>query len=545
MKKIALIILDGYGIAPPSEGNGIYLANPETLNSLQFLYPHTQLNASGESVGLPKGEPGNTEVGHINIGAGRIVFQSLSRINMAIADGSFYQSEVLLGAIDHTKKNNSYLHLLGLVGEGTVHASIEHLFALLFLAKEKGVNNLCVHAITDGRDSPPKSALNYLTLIQEKLDQLKVGKICTIMGRYYAMDRDRRWERTQKSYEALTEGTGNIYDDWKEAIKDNYDRSITDEFFEPLHIKNNRNISLVRNNDAVIFFNYRIDRPRQLTKAFVLDDFTNQANIVDYDPYASKYYGKHIETEQVFNPPFNRKKKLNNLFFVTLTEYDKNLPVKIAYGPKIIPDPLGVVFSKNNIRQLRVAESEKERFVTYYFNGLREVPLNNEDRIIEPSAKVPTYDLKPEMKATEITNILTNKMQEQLYPLIIANYANADMVGHTGNLKAVIKSVSHLDKCIKQLIVTAEQTGYTLVITADHGNAEQMIDFNTQQVSTEHTSNKVPLFIVSPKFKGQASVLPTGVLADIAPTILSLSGLPIPSNMTGRNLISELQRNIY
>lgn len=545
MKKILLIILDGYGIAPPSDGNGITLAQPSTLNSLNYLYPHTQLSASGESVGLPKGEPGNTEVGHLNIGAGRVVFQSLSRINMAIADGTFYKVPAFLQAIKHVHEHKSQLHLLGLVGEGTVHASIEHLYALLYLVHEHKIKDICIHVITDGRDSPPKSALTYLHQVQEKIDQLKVGHICTIMGRYYGMDRDRRWERTEKAYRCLTEGSENVFKTWKEAINESYERNITDEFIEPLHISVNGKINTIKSNDAIIFFNYRIDRPRQLTKAFVLDNFSEQANIVEYDPYATKYYKKHNPQDDIINKPFIRKQKLDNLYFVTLTEYEKNLPVHVAFSPSVVTNPIGMVYSEHQVKQLRIAESEKERFVTYYFNGLRAQPFTAEDRLIVPSAKVPTYDQKPEMSAYEITKELTQKMIDNIYPFITVNFANPDMVGHTGNLHAVIEAIKHVDSCISTIIKIAEQTGYTVLITADHGNAEQMIDNNTQQIYTEHTSNKVPFILVDPEFKGKPVMLPTGILADIAPTILSLVKIPIPTDMTGRNLIEELQRKNY
>lgn len=542
MKSVVLVILDGYGIAPPGPGNAVYLANPQYINSLLYSYPNTTLKASGEAVGLPTGEPGNTEVGHINLGAGRIVYQDLPRINMSIADGSFYKNKVFIDGIKHLKKIGGKLHLLGLISEGTVHSSIEHLFALLYLAKENSLKNVFIHAITDGRDSPPKSSLEIINRVEEKLDELSIGQIATIAGRYYAMDRDRRWERTEKMYLCLTGGIGLRTATVTEAIENAYKNNETDEFIEPTNIlKNNIPIALIEEGDTVIFFNYRIDRPRQLTKAFVLDNFEKDANkSFSFDPYATKYYKTHNPQEQIITPPFKRGKKINNLFFVAMTEYEKNLPVKIAFPPVIVQMPLGRVLAEQELMQSRMSESEKERFVTFYFNGQRESPFSGEHRLIIPSPKVPTYDLKPEMSAYELTEILVKSMNERKYRFILVNYANPDMVGHTGNIEATIKAIKVVDNCLMKIVNASIQSDYSLIITADHGNAEQKINPQTGEISTEHTSNFVPFVAIDKRFNGKFVKLQSGILADVAPTVLALLGIPKPHEMTGRNLLEEL-----
>lgn len=541
MKPVILVVLDGFGMAPPSPGNAIFNAHPNFINSLFYSYPNTQLKANGEDVGLPHGEVGNTEVGHVNIGAGKIVYQSLPRINLSIADSSFDKNPAFVQALEHLKKTGGKLHLMGLISSGAVHSCIEHLYALLHFCKKNELNEVFIHAFTDGRDSPPRMAKNYLQSVQDKVDELKIGTIVSVCGRYYAMDRDKRWERTEKAYLCLTEAVGKKATNWQEAIDISYKDGKTDEFIEPTNIPFNGKFITVDKGDAVIFFNFRIDRPRQLTKAFVLDDFANGANKSAYDPFAYKY--SHMNpgmVATVFQPPFLRKPKIQDLYFATMTEYEVGLPTQVAFRPQQVDITLGMVVSQNNMRQLRMSESEKERFVTYYMNGLREPPYPFEDRIIIPSPKVLTYDLKPEMSAVEITDTLISKLPSKKYQFILVNYANADMVGHTGNLEAGIKAISTLDSCMRRLINTALASGYVVLITADHGNAEVMIDPMTGEIDTEHNGSPVPFIYVDSEYMNRPMKLQKGILADIAPTILNLLKLEKPSQMTGRDLIDEL-----
>lgn len=542
MKPVILIILDGYGIAPAGPGNAIYLANPTFINSLIYSYPNTTLKASGEAVGLPAGEPGNTEVGHINLGAGRIVYQDLPRINMSIADGSFYSNGTFLKAISHVKNTNGKLHLLGLVGQGSVHSHLDHLYALLYLSKENNLNDVYIHAITDGRDSSPESGLEIINRVSERLNDFKVGKIASIMGRYYAMDRDRRWERIEKAYSCLTKGIGNKFSTPAEAIKSSYSQGRTDEFIEPsLIIQEDGSTVSIGEGDAVIFFNYRIDRPRELTKAFVLENFEQDANKTpSFDPYAVKYYKTHMFQEKILTPPFSRDEKIKNLVFVTMTEYEKNLPADSAFPPLRVKMPLGRIISEKGLNQLRITESEKERFVTYYFNGQTEIIFPQEERLIIPSPKVATYDFKPEMSANELTQALLEKMRSLNYSFILVNIPNPDMVGHTGNIQATISAIKTVDSCLKKIITEAMILNYNVLVTADHGNAEEKINLTTGGISTEHTNNVVPLVIVNNEWQGRSKKLQSGVLADVAPTILSLMKIDKPSDMTGRNLVEEL-----
>lgn len=541
MKSVVLIVLDGWGIAPDGRGNCIYLAHPQNYLSLLNSYPNTQLYASGQPAGLPQGEVGNSEVGHINLGAGRIVYQSLPRINLSIADGSFFNKEKLLEGISHLKKTGGDLHLIGLVGSGSVHASIDHLYALLFLCQERVVRNVFLHLITDGRDSPPQSAKIYLNQVQEKLNQIGFGKIASIMGRYFAMDRDRRWDRTKKAYLCLTQGQGQRASSWQEVIEDSYQRGKTDEFIEPTNIIDQaKPIALIKAGDTAIFYNFRIDRPRQLTKAFVLDDFEGEANRVSYDPYLTKYYKRHLVEEEVLQPPFRRGKKIDNLYFITLTEYEPGLQAKVAFVKEAVALPLGRVLSDKGFFQLRLAESEKERFVTYYFNGQRETKFPLEERLIVPSPKVATYDLKPEMAALEITDSLIKSLQQLKYRFILVNYANPDMVGHTGDIEAAIKAVKTIDICLGKIVPVALELDYTVLITADHGNIEELIDLKSGTPLTEHNSNPVPFIAIDNQYMGRPVKLQTGILADVAPTVLSILELERPSEMTGRNLLAEL-----
>ncbi|KXK08148.1 MAG: 2,3-bisphosphoglycerate-independent phosphoglycerate mutase [Microgenomates bacterium OLB22] len=544
MKPVLLIVLDGFGIGPPGPGNAIAGADPAYLKQLVGQFPSTQLRASGEDVGLPAGESGNTEVGHINMGAGMIVYQSLPRINMSIADGSFFSNEVLLKSIHSAKQTGRVVHLVGLVGSQHVHASVDHLYALLRLCKQQEVEKVAIHVITDGRDSPPQTSAQYLAKLDEVIRSLGVGRICSIMGRYYGMDRDRRWSRTQKAYDMLTKGSQQPAASWQEVVSKSYEQKIYDEFILPTSLRlDDGSIITVQDGDSVIFFNFRIDRPRQLTKAFVLPDFEARGNETGYDPFATKYLRKHIlqETDTSSTEPlFRRQVILRNLSFVTMTEYERDLPVDVAFPPHIVKNPLGKVLSEKGISQLRIAESEKERFVTYYFNGLREQPFPREDRLIVPSPAVATYDLEPQMSAPGITKAIVQALYKQHYRFILTNFANADMVGHTGNISAAKAAIKTLDICLSHIIPAALKLNYLVLITADHGNAEEMIDKSTGEVRTEHTDNPVPLLVIAQELQGHPVTLQGGILADIAPTILSAMEISKPYEMTGRNLLSEV-----
>lgn len=545
-KLVCLVVLDGWGIAPPGPGNAIAQANTVNMNRFLASYPHTQLAAAGEAVGLPRGEAGNTETGHLNLGAGRIVYQDLARINMSIADGSFYKNVTLLGAIEHAKRNNSNLHYMGLIGAGGVHSNLEHLFALLILAKQNDFNRVFLHLFTDGRDSPPTAAVTYIRQIREVIKKQGIGIIATIMGRYWAMDRDLRWDRTAKAYFALTGGVGNLIKTPEEAIEMSYAQGKTDEFIDPGIVTDasGKPLAQIKDNDAVVFFNFRIDRPRQISRAFVFEDFTKANITASFDPYQVKYMKSHLKEIPALQEPFDRGKKLQNLFFVMMTEYGKYLVengAKAAFPPEQVEMPLSRIISEANLRQLKAAESEKERFVTYYFNGQVETAYPSEDRMIIPSPKVTTYDLKPEMSAYEITDEVIGKLREDgHYSFVLINFANSDMVGHTGNIGAVSRACEVVDECLGKLFNFLETQESVLLITADHGNAEEMINEKTGAISTEHSANPVPFAAISKNFAGRAVTLPAGILADIAPTVLSLMGLKIPSVMTGKNLLQNI-----
>ena len=542
IKPLLLIVLDGWGVAPVGAGNAISQAKLPFYNQLLATYPHGLLEASGESVGLPRGEDGNTETGHINLGAGYIVYQDLPRINLSIADGSFFKNTAFLSAINHARKYESKIHLLGLIGSGGVHSNIEHLLALLQLMKEQGFTRVFLHLFTDGRDSPPKSAAIYVNQIQSYLKSLEFGKIASITGRYYAMDRDLRWDRTEKAYNALTKGIGEKATDPLKVIDSNYKKKITDEFIEPTIITaNDKPVALIEANDSVIFYNFRIDRPRQLTKAFVMENFDSEANIVDFDPYSVKYHKKHVVELSNVQNPFTRGSKLPHLYFVTMTEYSQSVKVSsVAYPPNIIPHPMGEEISNSGLTQLRMSESEKERFVTYYFNGLREAPFEGEDRLIIPSPKVSTYDLKPQMSSLELTSQLINNIKSKKYNFILVNFACPDMVAHTGNLAATIKACETIDLSLSRIVPEVLKLNGVVFITADHGNAEELINPQTAGIDTEHSTFPVPFIAVSRKLEGKSVNLPTGVLADIAPTILDILHIKKPKEMGSRNLLADV-----
>src|SRR5258708_677216 len=547
MKPVILIVLDGWGLAAASAGNAITQANTVNMNRFWASYPHTSLRASGDAVGLPRGEVGNTETGHLNLGAGRIVYQDLERINISIADGTFFDNKTLIGAIEHAQNNNSNLHLMGLIGAGGVHSNINHLYALIRLAKMKNFNRVYLDLFTDGRDSPPTSAMTYINEIRENIKKNGIGTIASVMGRYWAMDRDRRWDRTEKAYKALTNGSGHLVKTVEEAIELSYKEAKTDEFVEPSLIADPSGfpVAKISDNDAVIFFNFRIDRPRQLTGAFILPDFSAKSTSFGFDPYKIKYEFTHQETKPVnTTPPFERGKLLKNLYFVTMTEYDKALTAagaKAAYPPEVVQFPLGRIIAEQGLRQLRMSESEKERFVTFYFNGQQEIPFSEEDRIIIPSPKVPTYDQKPEMSAKQLTDSLIAQLQENTdYAFALVNFANADMIVHTGNIGAAVTACNVLDECLGRIANFIFGFGGILLITSDHGNAEDMINTQTGEIETENSTNPVPFIAVARELLGRSQTLPQGILGDVAPTILSLLKIPQPSSMTGRNLLGIL-----
>lgn len=543
-KYVVLVILDGWGIAQDSPGNSITKAMTPNIEKLLRKYPHGVLEASGQAVGLPRGEPGNTETGHLNLGAGRIVFQDLERINMSIAEGSFFTNPAFIGAINHAKEHNSNLHMMGLIGAGGVHSNIQHLFALIRLARKENFKNVYLHLFTDGRDSPMMAAKTYISQLKKVINQEEVGEIASVMGRYWAMDRDERWERTERAYKALTEGVGIKHSSIDKAIDESYHKGITDEFIEPVLIsKNEEPIALIRENDSIIFFNYRVDRPRQISKAFVFDNFSDVSNF-DFDPHLVDYEKRHTQSEnKARSEPFIRGSKLANLYFCTMTEYGKpitNAGAVPAFPPMPVSMTLGETISKNKLRQLRITESEKERFVTYYFSGQAEVPFEGEDRIIIPSPSVATYDLQPEMSADTITNTLINEIKKDEYSLIVVNFPNADMVGHTGNIGPAVRAIETLDSMISKIYDYVRYSKGTMIITADHGNAEEMINLSTGAINTEHSSNPVPYIIINEQLEDKGVLISDGILADIAPTILYILGLAIPENMTGTNLVDSI-----
>ncbi len=542
MKPVVLIIIDGWGIAPPSAGNAISQSNVPNMKRLWNLYPHTELSASGEAVGLPSNEDGNTETGHINIGAGRVVYQDLPKINMAITDGSFFRNDSFIASIRYAKQHRSHLHLLGLLSDSGVHASRDHLYTLLQLIKKNDYTSpVYLHLFTDGRDSPPNSSIIFISEVEDMCKRLGVGTIATIMGRYFAMDRDGRWERTQEAYDALTTQISKTAHSGRAAVQKAQHEGKSDEFIPPTMILSPQGVPYPRiaDNDSIIFFNYRIDRPRQLTRAFVLADFETLGQSVSFDPYAVKYYHKHVVVKEDLKKPFKRKVIVNNLFFVTMTEYERNLPVNVAFPPERVAYPLGKVFSDLDIRQLRVSETEKERFIGYYFNGMREDPFAGEDRVIVPSPKVATYDLKPEMSAYEVTQKILERLALDVYTFIVVNFANPDMVAHTGNIPAAIRSCEVVDSCIGKICDAILARSGACIITADHGNVEEMLDLGGE-IDTEHSQYPVPFIMADLLYKGIAKKLPFGKLADVAPTILEHMGIAIPSDMTGKNLLADM-----
>ena len=507
-KLTMLMILDGFGENNQSKGNAVKLANTPNIDKLMKKYPTTKIAASGLAVGLPEGQMGNSEVGHTNIGAVRIVYQELTRITKSIEDGDFFSNEEFIKAIENCKKNNSKLHILGLVSDGGVHSHNRHLYGLLEMAKRRDFENVYVHCFLDGRDTPPASAENYIQELEEKMSEKGVGKIASLSGRFYSMDRDKRWNRVQKAYDALVFGKGETAGTAINGIESSYQKEVFDEFVEPTVIMNgDKPVATIEDGDSVIFFNFRPDRARQITRALVDPDFNE------------------FETKKM------------NLYFVCFTSYDETMPnVHIAFKKEPVKNTLGEVISKNGGKQLRIAETEKYAHVTFFFNGGEEKQYEGEDRILVPSPKVETYDMKPEMSAYEVTEKVVDAINSKKYNCIILNYANPDMVGHTGSLPAAIKAIETIDECVGKVVNAINVQKANLLITADHGNAEQMIDYKTGEPHTAHTTNLVPLVLISEK---ENIKLKEGKLADLAPTILELMGIEKPKEMTGESLIEK------
>lgn len=509
-RPAALIILDGWGLNPREDGNAIKHANTPFLKSLFAKYPSATLLTSGEAVGLPEGQMGTSEVGHLNIGAGRVVYQSLVRISKALREGQFKQNKVFMELIQYAVKENRPLHLMGLVSPGGVHSHTEHLYGLLQLAKELGVQEVYIHAFLDGRDTPPSSAKGYLEELEKVCREKGIGRIATIGGRYYGMDRDKRWDRVEKAYAAMVYGEGETANSSLEAVTNSYAKEVTDEFVLPTVItKNGKSLATIKNGDPVIFFNFRPDRAREIARAFVDPDFDG----------------------------FKRKTGFLEPHFACMTQYDEALKVPLIFPPEEkLQNILAEVLGKNGLKQLRIAETEKYAHVTFFFNGGVEQPYPLEERVLIPSPKVATYDLQPEMSALEVTDAVLAEIEKDKFDAIIMNYANCDMVGHTGIFAAAQKAVETVDACLAQVVPAILAKGGAVIITADHGNAEQMVDYQTKEPFTAHTTFPVPVIVVG---AGENIKVRNGILADLAPTLLQLLDIPKPSEMTGETLIQK------
>lgn len=507
-KMYALIILDGFGLNDKKEGNAIKLIGTPFVDELLSKYPHTQIGASGLDVGLPDGQMGNSEVGHLNMGAGRKVYQELTRISKEIADGDFDKNSELLTAIRNAKAAGKKLHVWGLLSDGGVHSHIEHLFALVKLAKKEGLDNVYIHAFLDGRDTPPKSGIEYIRQLEAFLKEEAFGKIATVSGRYYAMDRDNRWERVEKAYSAIACGEGNYAASAKEAVEDSYLQSVNDEFVLPtVIVEGEKPVATVENGDSVVFFNFRPDRAREITRAFIQKDFDS----------------------------FQRKTGYLNPYYVGFTQYDasfKELGIHTAFLPQNLKNTLGEYLSKLGKTQLRIAETEKYAHVTFFFNGGVEAANPLEDRILVPSPKVATYDLQPEMSAPTVAEKAVAEIKSGKYDVMILNFANCDMVGHTGVLEAAEKAVKAVDECLRKVVTAILSEGGEVIVTADHGNADKMIADDGSPF-TAHTTNPVPFIVVR---DGDFELKEGGILADVAPTLLKMMDVAIPEEMTGHPL---------
>lgn len=516
VSPVVLVILDGWGYCEETKGNAVAASSTPVMDSLMKAYPYTLINTSGKAVGLPEGQMGNSEVGHLNIGAGRVVPQELVRISDAVEDGSINQNPALVKICQEVRGRQSKLHLVGLCSEGGVHSHLSHLFGLLDLAKAQGISEICIHAITDGRDTRPSEAVKAIGLIQDYIDRIGVGRIVTVSGRYYAMDRDKRWNRIQSAYDVMTQDDSSDNRSALEVVQASYAEGITDEFIVPVRIAP----GAVEAGDGVIFFNFRPDRARQLTQALVNPDFDG------------------FERQQI-----------KPLSFATFTQYEQDLPVDVAFKPQNLNNILGEVISQHNLKQFRTAETEKYAHVTYFFNGGLEEPLEGEDRELVSSPMVATYDKAPPMSAEAVTDVVLGAIKKGIYSLIVVNYANPDMVGHTGNMEATVEALEAVDKCVGRLLEGISKAGGTALITADHGNAEYMID-ETGNPWTAHTTNPVPLIVVEgekAKIAGHATnviLRSDGKLADIAPSILEILQLPQPPEMTGTSLFKASEYDV-
>ncbi len=509
-QPVILVVLDGFGINPKKEGNAIAYASMPNMDSLLRNYPTSSLSMSGLDVGLPAGQMGNSEVGHMILGAGRVVYQDLTLIHKDIDEGNFSKNPTILNALRTTKAAGGRLHLMGLLGDGGVHSHQRHMEALIEMARRENLGAVYLHLFLDGRDTPPNSAEQFILDLNEKLKAWPDVRIATLIGRYYAMDRDKRWDRVEKAYLCLTEGTGKVADLPLEAIRNSYKEGTTDEFVLPTAIRSAIPEGLIRDGDGVIFFNFRADRARELTRALIDADFQE----------------------------FPRKRRLKLSTYITMTQYDETFRVPVVYPPRELRKILGEVASQHGLKQLRIAETEKYAHVTYFFNGGEEKEFSGEQRILIPSPKdVPTYDFKPEMSARQVTEALVKKLTDEHINLVIANFANADMVGHTGNFEASVKACEVIDECLGKVVDAALSQKGRVLITADHGNIEQLIDYDTGMPHTAHTINRVPVILVDEERK--RSRLKEGTAIDVAPTDLQLLQLPQPSEMTGHSLITD------
>ncbi len=507
-KPLALVIMDGYGLSPQEEGDATAAAETPYLDKLFAEAPYATLGAAGNAVGLPEGQMGNSEVGHLNLGAGRKVYQEFTRINKAIEDNELEKNEELMNAIKTAKNNDSALHLIGLLSDGGVHSHILHLFGLLEMAKENGLEKVYIHSILDGRDTPPQSAVEYLNQLKEKLAELNIGKIATVSGRYYTMDRDERWDRTKKAYDALVKAEGKQSDDAVKAVENSYEEGVNDEFVEPVVVNSEGNI---KDQDAVIFYNFRADRARQITRALALPDFD--------------------EFERPAEHP-------EELYYVCMTEYDEEFDLPVAFPQMTVENGLGTILSRQGLKQLRIAETEKYAHVTFFFNGGEEKELEGEDRVLIDSPQISTYDKQPEMSAPEVTEKVLELIDSDEYDVIILNYANPDMVGHTGDFEAAVQAVEAVNEGVSKVVPAILEQGGQVLLTADHGNAEKMAEDDGSPF-TAHTTNSVPLFYLG----GPEGVnIKEGILADIAPTMLDILGLDKPEEMTGNSLLQKTEK---
>lgn len=504
-KPVLLMILDGWGIAPASSSNAAAVAATPCLDKFFAEYPHTTLEASGGAVGLPDGQMGNSEVGHLNIGAGRIIYQELTRITKAVKDGDFFTNPVLSDVMAKTKAAGKALHLMGLLSDGGVHSHLEHVIALVEMARQQGLEKVYVHAFLDGRDVGPKTAVTYLQQLQEAMQQIGVGKIATVSGRYYAMDRDKRWERTEKAYRALVLGEGEHAEDAVSGVERSYEQGVTDEFVIPFIV--GKNDGRITAGDGIVFFNFRPDRARQMTRALSESEFDG----------------------------FKRPEGVLPVNFVCMTQYDATIAAPVAFPPQTYEDTLGEVLAKQGLQQLRIAETEKYAHVTFFFNGGVEAPNVGEERILIPSPKVATYDLQPEMSAREVTEALLAELDKDKFDVVILNFANPDMIGHTGVMEAAVKAMETVDECVGRIVAKILELDGSVCITADHGNLEKMTDETTGQPHTAHTTNPVPFILIS----NEKHQLHSGILADIAPTLLELLHIDKPAAMTGSSLMEK------